>query len=64
MGRPANFTSGRIGASPVVPLGIILNVLAALAFGGLHLLLPEPPLRAVVWPGAVALAVGARLPRG
>jgi hypothetical protein len=62
MGRPANFTSSRIGASPVVLVGIVLNVLAALAFGGLHLLLEPPPLRAVVWPGAVALAVAYAVP--
>jgi hypothetical protein len=62
MGRPAESTSSGIGASPVIPLGIVLNVLAALAFGGLHLLHGPPPLRAVVWPGAVALAVAYAVP--
>lgn len=62
MGRTARFTGSGIGTSPVVPLGIVLNLLAALAFGGLHLLHEPPPLRAVVWPGAVALAVAYAVP--
>lgn len=61
MQRPAK-SSSRTGAPPVVLLGIALNVLAALAFGGLHLLSEPPPLRAVVWPGAVALAVAYAVP--
>jgi hypothetical protein len=52
----------RLGASPVVLLGIALNVLAAVVFGGLHLLLEAPPLRAVAWPGAVALAAAYAVP--
>jgi hypothetical protein len=47
---------------PVVVLGVALNALAAVAFSGLHLLLGEPPLRAVSWPGAVALAVAYAVP--
>jgi hypothetical protein len=62
MSRPAKLTGSRIRGSPVVLLGSILNVLAALAFGGLHLLLEPPPLRGVVWPGAVALAVAYAVP--
>jgi hypothetical protein len=38
------------------------NALAALVFGGLHLLLEAPPLRAVAWPGAVALAAAYAVP--
>jgi hypothetical protein len=53
---------GGVGASPVVLLGIVLNAIAALVFGGLHLLLEPPPLRAVVWPGAGALAVAYAVP--
>jgi len=53
---------GGVGASRVVVLGIVLNALAALVFGGLHLLLEPPPLRAVVWPGAIALAVAYAVP--
>src|SRR4029450_8500585 len=49
-------TPRRIVAPPVVALGIILNALAAVVFGGLHLFGDPPPLRAVAWPGAVALA--------
>lgn len=52
MGRP-----GRL-----VVLGIAVNALAALVFGGLHLLTEPPPLRPVVWPGAVALAVAYAVP--
>jgi hypothetical protein len=49
-------------ASPIVVLGIALNILAALVFGGLHLLLEAPPLRTVAWPGAVALAAAYAVP--
>jgi hypothetical protein len=52
----------RAGAAPIVVLGIALNVLAALVFGGLRLLLEPPPLRTVAWPGAVALAVAYAVP--
>src|SRR4029450_2049601 len=55
-------TPRRIVAPPVVALGIILNALAAVVFGGLHLFGDPPPLRAVAWPGAVALAVAYALP--
>lgn len=55
-------TTRRIVAPPVVALGIILNALAALVFGGLHLLGDPPPLRAVAWPGAVALTSAYALP--
>jgi hypothetical protein len=50
------------GTAPVVLLGAVLNALAALVFGGLHLLHQAPPLRAVLWPGAVALASVYALP--
>lgn len=52
----------RAGASLSVVLGIALNALAALVFGGLHLLLEAPPLRAVAWPGAAALAAAYAVP--
>jgi hypothetical protein len=52
----------RAGASPIVVLGIALNALAALVFGGLHLLLGAPPLRTVAWPGAVALVAAYAVP--
>jgi hypothetical protein len=50
------------GTAPVVLLGAVLNALAALVFGGLHLLHEVPPLLAVLWPGAVALAAVYALP--
>jgi hypothetical protein len=50
------------GTAPVVLLGAVLNAFAALVFGGLHLLHQAPPLRAVLWPGAVALAAVYALP--
>jgi hypothetical protein len=52
----------RIVAPPIVVAGIVLNALAALVVGGLHLLLEAPPLRAVAWPGTVALAAAYVLP--
>jgi hypothetical protein len=50
------------GTAPVALLGAVLNALAALVFGGLHLLHEVPPLRAVLWPGAVTLAAVYALP--
>jgi hypothetical protein len=38
-------------------LGIALNVLIAVAFGALRLLVEAPPLRTRTWPGALALVV-------
>jgi hypothetical protein len=38
-------------------LGIALNVLIAVAFGALRLLVEAPPLRTLTWPGALALVV-------
>jgi hypothetical protein len=52
----------RAGATPIVVLGIALNILAALVFGGLHLLLEAPPLRTVTLPGAAALAAAYAVP--
>jgi hypothetical protein len=52
----------RAGASPTAVLGISLNVLAALVFGSLHLLLEAPPLRTLAWPGAVAFAAAYAVP--
>jgi hypothetical protein len=49
--------SHRAGVSSVVPLGVAINTLAALAVGGLHLIGAAPPLRNVTWPGALALAI-------
>jgi len=46
----------------VVLFAIVVNAMAALAFGGLHLLLEAPPLRTVAWPGAVALAAAYAAP--
>jgi hypothetical protein len=43
-------------------LGIALNVLIAVAFGALSLLMEAPPLRTVAWPGAVALLVAYATP--
>lgn len=54
--------SPRIVAPAIVVSGIVLNALAALVVGGLHLLGEAPPRRAVAWPGAVALAAAYALP--
>jgi hypothetical protein len=50
------------GTAPVVLLGAVLNALAALALGSLHLLHEASSLRALLWPGAVALAALYALP--
>jgi hypothetical protein len=55
-------TAPRALGRPVVLLGIVLNAIAAFVFGGLYLLGEPPPLRAVVWPGAIALTVAYALP--
>jgi hypothetical protein len=46
----------------VARVGVVLNVLVAMAFGALRLLSEAPPLRAVAWPGAVGLAAAYAVP--
>jgi hypothetical protein len=51
-----------IVAAPALRLAVAVNVLAALVLGGGQLVAEAPPLRPVIWPGAVALALAYALP--